>query len=557
MTSKSFDQLTVNDATEVVANNKFEFADTNDRFFDSDHWQEGNGFVDETPPPSYVATRTIERGLQRVFVAENLIRQVVKRRIDGVLSSSPKITVTRGGGDNEERDKEIQLAFASWIRKKKINERLRKLVRLASLHDKAYLRIIIPEGRQALMDSVESAIEALDFIFVDVLTREQAAIYTDPQTLGECSLYVYDIDRSTLNDPVVKKNGGILTERYAEISYVDLATGETVLEVISGDLAPATRESKRFNMKGNIFMFEVCDLLLITETVARQQRAINTVRTHMMINNKSTDWQRRIFFNAQPPGSLILDKESGKKIVSDDSILSTLPGTDLYLEGITEETADGERIKDPSMTVIDPGSVERFRQSEAQSREGLLRECHQLHTELGGSATSTGEARTMAMEDFQKDLGDVKAQIDDAGQWLIETAWMLANWIANSDASDVAFRFESLITISHIDNDRKRAALEEMRSMVISRSTASAERGVEDPESEMLLIESDPYQQMLLFKEVAAGVKQLVDAGASLRGALEAFKVPEELIKKLEEIDQPVDQPKGLPSDLNDNPPAP
>lgn len=551
----TFDKMGITEATQVVGDNKFEDFDSNNDFFEGDHWQRGSGFLDDVPPPSHLATSTIETGLARIFATENVIRQVVKRRVDGILSSAPKIIANRGAGKDRKQDADIQLAIAEWIRKRKINEKLRALVRMATLHDKAYLRIIVPEGRTASMSRVSDPIEALDLIFVDAVGRDQAAIHVDPRTLGECAVYTYSVDLFDVRDPALKSSITPKTNR-AEISYVDMGTGETVFRVVdntSGANSAPEISERRLHLRGNVMLIEVCGLLLVTETVRRQQKAIGTTRTHMMVNNKATDWQRRVFFNAQPPGSIIKDPVSGEEITVDDSSLASLPGTDLYLRGISEETADGERIKDPSMKVIDPGTVERFRQSEASNRQGILRECHQLHVELGDDATSTGEARAQAMEDFEKDLKHVKGELDDAGARLLDTVWALANWMAGKDIKDddVSFVFDSLITIGHIDNDRRRVSMEEVRTMLISRSTAVAERGIEDPEAEMLLIDSDPYQQMLFNTGIAEAVKKLVDAGASLRGALEMMGVEESLIKKLEEIDLPADpdMDAGLPGD--------
>lgn len=550
MITKKFDELLASDVNAQVQLGKFEAQAENDQFYDDDHWQGGVGFVDQTPPPSHLATATIKTGIARVFTPENLIKQVVRRRISGVLGSSPKISVTKSGS---EQDKEIQLAIADWFRKKCVLDALKRLVRYGSLHDKAYLRIIIPEGRAAMLEKAKGdPKKVLNLLYVDVVTRESATVYTDPTTMGKIGMYVYSLPDNQPKDPATKKKyPGSGNSVWGEVSYVDFATGDTILRVIPPDGSDESVQETRLPIGERILMYEVKDLLLITETVRQQQRSVNTTRTHMMINNKATDWQRRIFFNAQPPGSLIEDPTSGEKIAVTANTISSIPGTDTYLQGIVEDTPDGERIKDPSGMVIDPGGVQRFVESEAAHRRGLLRDVHQLHTELGDMATSTGESREKAMDDYKGDLQSVAAEIDDAGQWLLETVWELARHLSGSKEQDVSFRFEALINTGHIDNDRKRANLEEVGAGIISRATAAAERGIEDPESEMILIEADDYQRSLMVAKMADAVKKLTDSGSSLRGALEFFRVPEAMIKKMEEIDlanDPGIDPAGDPN---------
>lgn len=554
MTHVNFNEIRMLQAIDAVAGNTFENQDSNDEFFDGNHWQRGSGFLDKAPPPSHIASGIVKSGLENMFTGENVIGQVVTRRADGVLSVPPKINAMSG----DSVDDEVESAIKQWWSDMDLAGKFRRAVEKATLHDKVYFRLLIPEGHSDEAEAAETPIDALKHIYVDVVTRDKATIIEDPRTLGKCGIYVYNDISDEPRDPARRDRGSVFgTERFAEVCYVDIDDGrKTVLRLINdGD---GIEDSTKMDLGGDITYFELCDLLLITDTVRNQQRALNTGRTHMMLHNRSTDWQQRIFFNAQPPGSVIKDEVTGEEIHVDSDTFERAPGADLYLAGMTEDTADGERLKDPSMTVIEPGSVQRFIDSERTNRLGILRDCRQLHVELSDDATSTGEARQQAMEDFVNDLGRVKKAIDNAAHWMLRTVWAMAKDLSRSPGDDIRFKVEFIISVGHVDNDRRRVSLEEVRDQVVSRRTAIAERGVEDPETEIRLIDNDPVQQLTRRLKMAEALKVLVDAGSSLRGAAEYLGFEDKDIKSMEEIDlPPVAEPQNIPEPISPEDPEP
>lgn len=541
------------------------FWSENDLFFEGDHWQDGKGLADTLPPPDFFATQTVKSGLARIFTSENHIKECVNRRVNGVISLPPQINVTSpkiqekanesigSGGvqgqlktvpdleDEGQRIMKIRSALSNWFVEKGMLDVIGEAIENACLHDRAMFRILVPEG---VLESLSTSdpVEALDAISVEVLSASQSVTIEDPRTRAKCFIYAFDDEVTT--DPV-DPNRDDKTNEYvqrAEVSYVDTTTGMTVLKAL------ATGEDDdiaKIPLRGCETMYEIDNLLLITETVRSQQKAVNTTRTHMVHHNKATDFQQRIFLNAQPLGTEILDPDTGDRVlVTEDT--TRKPDTDLWLHGTEEETADGVRVKDPSVIIHEPGSVQRFLDSEGQSRRGIYRDCHQLHIELSDDSTSTGQARIQAMADFHQDLKRVKRKTDKAGRWMLKTVWALAEYLAGVEtSSDLRFTFSSTVTLGQIDTDSRRALVEENNAGLISRESAMMERGIESPLAEMQILESDPSYRLKRATDIANIIKILTDAGSSLESAAGFAGLSDKQIEDLIQIEGE-DETRGL-----------
>lgn len=575
--NKDFSEISAQEAHSLIRTE--EWFISNDAFYSGDHWQRGNGLADTLPPSKHYTYDGVKRGIERIFTSENLIQQCTDRRVDGVTSLAPTMAVTSaklreaalentqlrsmdGVPENmpdtegeQRRTLKINAAIKAWFNNRKGQQVLAKAIEQGCLHDRSYLRIMVPHGLtdNGRLPKVKSPEDALEYIYIESLRADQAVVIEDPKTKAKCGIYAFADETNTEpTDPKRGKQQKI--EKQAEVVYYDSISGETHLSIRSGS---SGKDSVSMDLNGCLTIHELSGLLLISDTVRSQQKAVNTTRTHMVFHNKATDFQRRIFLNAQPLGTEVIDPETGETIIVNEENTETPGVEDLFLEGVEEETADGVRIKDPKVIIHDPQSVQRFLDSEGQSRRGILRDCHQLHIEISDDATSTGQARIQAMADHQKDLGRVKRELDHAGMWMMKAVWALAEYLSGADVSkDLIFKFSSVITIGQIDTDSRRALVEETNAGLVSRATAMSERGIEDTTSEMQLVETDPMHKLRIAERMVGVIKSLTDAGSSLEGAAAFVGLTQAQIDALTAIQEaePADddpaQGDSLPDDV-------
>lgn len=567
---KPYDELTADDAHTMVGPGEDRaWIESNRKFYDGDHWQGGEGIAEALPPPSHITYQTVKRGIARMFTSENHIKEVVNRRRDGVLGQPvrwrmvDRSAVEKASSPTEQEStalRELNASMREWYVQKHVHEALREFVRIGSLEDKAYLRIIIPSGRLRDAAKIDTIDEALDLIYVEALGRNEMTFVRDRLTNNKAGIFAYSDDpEAGPTDPIATGR----SQKTAEICWVDLPSGMTVLRRVrsgmaalrgKGGSAPIIElEEVEIDLGRRMTMYEGTGMLLVDEPVRQQQRAVNTTLTHMLVDSRSSDFRQRIFLNAQPIGSIIKDPETGNETTVAATTVAGLD-TDLFLRGVEEELADGSiRIKDAEVRTIEPGSAQRYRDGIATYRAGLYRDTHQLHIELSQLSTSTGDARQQAMSDFELDLKFMKGRVDGAGRWLLMTVYLLAQYLADQATDDSEFdvEFDSIITLGPVDPDTRRVLAEEVRLGTRSRRTAMAEANIEDPDAELSIIDGDEVFTANRREKQAEIIQKLVQSGASLEGAIRFAGVEDDaVIQDLIEMEsdpEPPPTPTGPP----------
>lgn len=543
----SFSELDLFTSKTIVGNAKPEYFEENHDFYKGDHWRKGDGFSDPVPPPANAISTTVVKGIQRIFVAANHVRECTKRRTDGVLARAPKWEFVRRVSNKERSESnsethedlalpDITLPMRTWWEMRDVHTVIKDAITEASLSDDAVLRIYIPPGRlsEGQTLDVDTPEEALEHIYVDVLSLEQATVYTDRWSMREVGIALFAGPK--YGDPVPENGQRALVSDYAEVTYVT-KEGMTVHRLVFSDGREAQQAS--YDLGGRMLMINVGKILLITEQIRALQRAINTTLTHMALNNRETNFQQRIYLNAQPPGTIEVDKETGQITVKVEQF-ERGADTDQFIKGVEVEHIDGDvEVLTPDLKVINPTDPRGYTETIAEYRRNLYREGKQLHIELIKDATSTGEARQQAVADFTQDLVDVKKVADKVGKWILETVWAMAVQLATGKVidDDIKAQFDSLITIGPIANDLRRILVEENKAGLKSRLTAISESGVENPEEEMRRIADDIEYKLLIAELRAKAIGAFTNAGVDLESAARLIGMNEEEIKVLIQVD--------------------
>ena len=521
----SFDKISVSDAKSLLSVPSY--YDENRAFFDGDHWQKGKGFADKIAPPDAAEFTVVKEGLERIFVPENHIREIVKRRTDGVLARTPRWEYVRKSDDPDTPREDLLLPKVTtpvkkWFADREAHSKLKDLIDEGSLQSTGMLRLYIPPARLGDIDNIRSPEEALDLIYVDVVQRSVGKVYTD--TFAMRDIGVINFRGPAFTDVVsaetnTSQNQSRLGE-YVEVTYVNPDTGRTQHKLLFNDERP--EQSTDYDLGGRLLMYEIDEMLLISEPIKQLQRTINTTRTHMALNNRETNFQQRIFLNAQPPGTVIVDPETGKKTLQVEAVPRGAD-KDMWIVGVEQERMDGSpEYKDPRLEVINPTDPRGYIESAGELRRGLYREAKQLHIELIKDATSTGEARMQAAADFEQDLNDVKGILDAAGKWLLETVWMLAqNLAGKTPDNEIEADFDCHITLGPVPVERMRAQIELKTARLMSTYTAMNRNGIINPEAEMQRIRDEETYQLEIKKLKIEVLSVLQRAGIETEQAAE------------------------------------
>lgn len=515
-----------------------------------DHWQDGDGFTGPKEDPDTTISGIMEKGVKKSFVSENVLGEVVTRRIDGVLSHMPQwATALRRTLEEEEEESEEELtrrtekdeALRAWFEKRKLLRLLRKHAVGLCCYGRMSLRLRVPAGR--LKEGQLSASDpssALEHIFVETLRPDEAMVYTDVGTMYEAGIVV-----SEYQDADKKRHEQV------EMSYLDpsdtIPAGEnnpaharTLLVQLKSEEGTHP-ESAAYDLGGQLLHHESKEAqAFISPQMIENQKALNTASTSMRVVGNDASFPVRLLLNALPPGKEIRDLETGEKRY-DPEPLKLRPAALLFLEGIDAPGEDGEAkdVKTPGIGTFEAADIDGYVEEMKKRRYAILNEAKQLWVEMSDDATATGESRIQAMTDFERDIKRLAQVISEAGAWLLDTAWSWALDLAGDPGRDLDMHvdFQCKIAKPTPPASLRESQREDVKEGLLSEETYIAEGGVEDVEAERERIQRSDRGQMMLLKRRGEIISNLSGAGAGLEQAAVASGMEELEAKKLSRMD--------------------
>lgn len=494
-----FDSLTLATIQWHLTKATPDWAATNALFLAGDHWQGGAGWIGPWPDALDPEAQRVQAEIARAFTPQNAIGEVSERHVGGVIGKEPAwgLTVRRplkamGRGSQPTRAEqalidEAEAALTSWWDLRKLLTFFQGAAQDLLAGGRVPLRLFVPSGLRVggavpPAASIEQALAS--YLYVDRPALAAATVITDPATQQRCGVYAYQTAEG---------------QTVAELTYVDLASGATVLRVLRGG-ADAAAEGGAWPLGGLLLLDEARRAPLITEPVRRLQQQLNLARTMSGRNIIQGGFLERLILGGQLPGEWVDDPSAP---VGPDGTRKRFVPKPLKVGAGRTNFISGQPIRDaagritgyttPSVVYRDPVSTATFREAAEDDHRAILSEARQLHALMGADATATGESRIQARADFAKSLLATKAQLDAVGRWLIEAALALASVFAGQPGRYAALRatFDCRIDTGPLTAAERAQIVAEVEKGVLSLETALAMLGHDDVDAELARIAAE------------------------------------------------------------------
>jgi hypothetical protein len=515
-----FDSLTIKQLLDLL-NATPEWVRTNTRFYDGDHWQDGEAWVGPRPKPNEPGGREVLAEIARQFVSTNVIREVVNRHRDGVISREPNwgFTVARPLRDNEQATTaeralidEAEAALTTWWDERSTHGTLQDVIAQALLADWCVLRLYLPPAYvsdQGVVEQVEDLSTALDRLWLDIPTANQALHYRDRRSMQRAGVYSYEEEG----------------QKRAELTFVD---GEaTVVQIIGeGEGDARIIEETRLPLGGRLITFEVRVTALVTEQLRQLQRALNASITMMEHNVMLAGFVERVISNAEMPYDLVDDPANpGKqKRVYRPHQVGMGKTTSLIGLPIRDDKGKITGYTNPSVDWRQPVDVTTFVQTDEALYKRMLKETKQLHALISGDAAASGESRKQALTDFVSSLTTTAAAVNALTRWLLETVLALAAHLCGRSGAFEGLRstVNTRLYVGPLSSEDRKAIIEMYKEKLISRETAMSLLEVEDVDAELARLNAEEEAaQARQTRTLAAAVmaqRARVDSGAASTG---------------------------------------
>jgi len=533
-----FDALTLKMAQAVVEAHKPDEGATEARdFYEGNHWRDGAGWLGQKPPVGTPERDAFMTAVAEGFVSENVTHEVVERHVNGVLGGEPDwgLVPTRPLGVGEDGTPEApnsqeqaliaeaEAALTVWWDRRKPFLTLQDALTTVLLARRAALRLLVPAGRRDAQGRLVAADlgAALDLLYLDAPDPAACAVVADPDTRREVGIYTY---RRAASDPAAPWRTGLAGD-FAEVTFVN-DDGTTMLRVLGPD-GVVEETVPPLAIGGRLLMHELAREPLITPQVRQLQKALNLDLTQMIRNVNLAGSLERIFLNAQRPGQWI-EKETGNAWAEGTSTgtkvfkAEPLPvgaGVSAFLVGpkLYDEGGELKGYANPSVSYRDPVSVETFVATRQAVRLAILDQVGQLHAEIAGDATASGESRKQARAEFATTLNRTKTRLDEAGRWLIETALAWAAAISGTPDKYAALRcqFDARVDPGPLTADERNEIIKEFTEGLLDRATAIARLGSDDPDAIIARIDAEQQARDAQFAEMAGqAIRPVASQGA-------------------------------------------
>lgn len=474
-------ELTAEWARQFLASVDSPDARANRRFFDGDHWQNGEGWVGPRPlesAASAVAVRDVMKLIEANFVSKNVVREVVERHASAVVGKEVNWRfVRRDGADPTEADaaaiEAAEAALTAWWDKNDLGSRLLEAVDRMLTSGRSVLRLYVPAfalGQDGVVPNVEGVADSLGLVMVEALSADVAAVYDDHARGTEVAVYV---------------SGDADGHRVVELGFVD-ADGQTVLRRFDDRDGGSAVESSPLDMGGRVPMVQLERSPLISPQVRQNQRLVNMAVTMMSRNVVLGGFLERTIVNAEMPGEYETDA-NGRRVFVPKPLMVGAGVTNILQSSLVEDGQGRTTAMPTNVIYRDPVSVSTFVETKRDAQENIYDEVKQRHVLMSGDATASGVSRQQAMLDFEADLDRTKLAVNRAVRTLLETALALATALAGAEQSFLEqYRAvaEARLRVGVPTSESQNMAIALRNAELISAETAMGRVGVEDPVAE-------------------------------------------------------------------------
>jgi hypothetical protein len=485
-----FDTLVLERVKELLKAATPDTIAVNAAFYAGDHWQGGNAWVGPRPKSNDPGATEVLAEIARQFVSSNVIREVVNRHRDGVVSREPSwsYTVARPLREDEQpttaeqaQIDEAEAALTTWWDERGIHATIQDVIAQALQTGRCVLRIYLPPAyvdENGVVQQVDSLTDALDRLWLDVPAPNQAVHDRDKKSMQRVGLYAYEEDE----------------QERAELTFVD---GEdTVVQIIGeGEGEARIIEEIRMPLGGRLISFEIRLNALVTDQLRQLQQALNMALTMMIHNVMLAGFVERVISNAEMPVDEIDDpaRPGQKKKVFRPIQVGMGKTTILNGRAIRNEDKQITGYANPSIQWRQPVDVTTFVETDDAIYRRMLKEVKQLHALISGDAAASGESRKQAITDFVSSLTTTASAVNALTRWLLETVLAFASYLNGRAGAFDGLRsvVQARLYIGPLSAEDREAILKMYEKKLISRPTAMSLLEVEDVDAELALLNAD------------------------------------------------------------------
>jgi hypothetical protein len=533
------------------------FVERNRKYHAGDHWQGGEGYIGPRPDPDDPQSQTLWILLERAFISKNVVKEMDDRLTNAITGQQPdwNLTVRRARkkvkkqipdpafvpdparpgetapliddpkglmideplGENEQRliDEGMAALYVFWDKKKPLKA-LAGLLTRRLWGGRSYLSQFVPPKFRNPAGFVKPAadfIEAIQRIFFREPDICDAVKLVDAVLMDEMTLIRYErgpekvIETSFLDDdgltfvgtmtksepaaPAAPADGRITRE---PLGFLPASPPEVVAAANAANPLPFVELSSPLQLNGHLTTFELAGQPFITPQIVSSNSLVNlslTLAGHILVDSAFSELAltnveletERIPDPRAPDGY----RDVPKRIKRGGTVVHNFVGVQsVGKDGLTQyATPEVHKFEPTPITVCKDGKELGYR--------NCLEEGHQLHALISGDAAPSGESRIQALADFVMNALPYKAEIDDAGVWIIETALAWAAELAGKPGyfNDLRATFDCKIYVGKITPEERAQVISEVTARLRSRQTAMVLIGIDDPAAEQSLIDEE------------------------------------------------------------------
>lgn len=509
--------------TNLLSNRVTDSMKQSRKFYEGDLFDNGLGLAVKMPTD---AAKQLE--VKNGFATQNVIEEVVDRRVDGILGREPIAQLLpKDGSELSETQKqqveEIWGAVTEWWNKREMLSMMKECFVGSSLERRSELRPFVPKiayDSNGGLKNVSTIAEALDLLHFQIISPASAGVFLEDDSLKPYSVYEYEKEDERIIEVSMTDETGFthlskikekvvssfITNNFPNSlgSYADKTWYQQVLEaakkLVNKDALSDEFIYAPLDLGGKLYLFEL-DLKrpFVSDPMKSLQKQISLDKTMQGRNTYTAGFRSKHWLNARPPTTSKKIEDSsqptGYRTETVNLPMKDGAGVNGFVQGtlIRNDAGDVIGIATPNVVITDPVSVQTFIDSKNDNRAGILAMADQLHILLSDSATASGFSRQQARAEFQKSLNDVKPNIDAMGRWIIEFAVMFAANLTNQVESFKQYRcdFNSIVDAGVLSPEEKDDNRKAYEAGEISLTTLQSRNGVEDVDAELIQIKSE------------------------------------------------------------------
>lgn len=240
------------------------------------------------------------------------------------------------------------------------------------------------------------------------------------------------------------------------------------------------------NLGDRYSIYEISLSPLISDSLKRNQNAINHALTMMVRNSEFSGFLRDIILNGQPPGKWDIDQQGNEVFIPSPEPMPVGPGIINYVQGNPLYDAQGQLTgyTSPSLSTHEPTSPQAFIDSIRFYTSLIYEQTGQTFV-LGNDLPVSGISRQQSRADFIAQLQGDAELVADAISNVYLTVLLMGNQKSSEDYLDLSVTVTPKLSINTPTAEEQTAIRQDYAAGLLSRRTAIALQGQADADTEL------------------------------------------------------------------------